>query len=303
MRLHEVFPTISIEKLCGLFGFSRQSYYQYQETNYLLLIMQDQILAYVKLIRGKAPRMGCVKLFIKCQHKFCTDFTMGRDAFFHLLRENSLTLKRKKHRVITTDSNHPYPLYPNLIKSLHITCADQVWYSDITYIFTQNGPCYLSLITDGYCHLVVGWYLGETLEAKYVIKALEMAIADRHYPEMKTVHHSDRGSQYCSETYVAMLNKNHFTISMTEKGDPLENAVAERMNGILKQEWLYYTELKDIDDAREQIRNAIDFYNNERPHASINMMTPAEAQDYEGEIKRKWKNYYKKRNKESIVEE
>ncbi|MGL6177631.1 MAG: IS3 family transposase [Tannerellaceae bacterium] len=170
----------------------------------------------------------------------------------------------------------------------------------MTYIDTEDGTCYLSIITDTYSHKIVGWSLGETLEAKHPIRTLEKALEGFTCSEEQgLIHHSDRGVQYCCHKYVDILQENNIAISMTENGDPLENAIAERVNGILKSEWLYHTSLKDLDDANQQICAIIEFYNQERPHLSIDMLTPEQAHQVSGELKQCWQNYYTQKASET----
>jgi transposase InsO family protein len=181
-----------------------------------------------------------------------------------------------------------------LIKGYVPERAHQLWVSDITYIETAEGFGYLSLITDAYSRKIVGWELGENLESKHTVKALEMALKQLPKKVQNLYHHSDRGVQYCCDEYVKLLRKNHIQISMTETGDPLENAIAERINGILKDEWLFQMKLKTRNEAKNQLEQIIRIYNEERPHSSLDMITPHDAHKVELIFKKHWKNYYKK---------
>jgi len=297
MKIKESYPKESLTFLCRLFGYSRQSYYQRKEVSFIKEVMSGFVLDYVLDIRSQAPRLGCEKLYLMCKARFKEELDMGRDAFYHLLRAHGLMLKKRKYRIITTNSRHRYKKYPNLIKEVELLSPNQVWVSDITYILTESGVCYLTLITDAYSHRVMGWNIGPTLETVHVLKALKMAVAQLS-KDVYPIHHSDRGTQYCSEMYVAFLEKHKFRISMTENGDPLENAIAERMNGILKQEWLYVSSCKDIKDAIGQTKKAIEFYNTQRPHRSIDMQTPKQAHTQQGKLERRWKNYYRKQEQD-----
>ena len=156
--------------------------------------------------------------------------------------------------------------YPNIIKDLVPQRAHQLWVSDITYIETKQGFGYLSLITDAYSRKIVGWALGSTLEAKHTISALKMALRQLPKGVRDVIHHSDRGVQYCCEDYVKILKENHFRISMTENGDPLENSIAERVNGILKDEWLNHIKLETLEEAHKELTQIIKTYNGQRPH-------------------------------------
>lgn len=218
---------------------------------------------------------------------------MGRDALFDLLREHNLLIRKRKRTVQTTFSRHWYKKYPNLIKQFEPLAANLLWVSDITYICLENGFAYLSLKTDAYSRKIVGFYLSETLESTGCINALKMAI-DACADCSSLIHHSDRGVQYCSLAYVDLLTDNHIKISMTEQGDPLENAIAERLNGILKEE-LLQQEYPDFKTAKIDVAKAITIYNTLRPHSSCNMLTPHTAHRQTGELKKHWKNYYKKK--------
>ncbi len=216
----------------------------------------------------------------------------GRDAFVELLRKNGLMvqLKRRRHYK-TTDSAHHYHKYENLIKGLTPSYPNQIWVSDITYVETSEGVCYLSLITDAYSHKIVGWAIGPTLETIYPMEALKMALAGIDAETAAgLIHHSDRGCQYCSGDYVAQLKQYGISISMTQSGDPLENAIAERANGIIKTEWLYKMSIPTRADAKTELERIIPFYNNERPHMSIGMQVPEVAHRQSGIQHRCWRN-------------
>ena len=218
----------------------------------------------------------------------------GRDAFIEILRKNGLMVHiRRRKRYKTTDSNHHYRKYPNLIKDVVPHRPNEIWVSDITYIETEEGVCYLSLITDAYSHKIVGWALGPTLETIYPLEALRIALATiDEETAHRLIHHSDRGCQYCSDAYVSELKSHGISISMTQSGDPLENAIAERANGILKGEWLYKMTIPTRADCKVELTRIIDFYNTQRPHMSIGWQTPEQAHSQHGEQQRCWKNYY-----------
>ena len=198
-------------------------------------------------------------------------------------------LKRRR-RYKTTDSRHHYRKYPNLIADVVPSRPNEIWVSDITYVETDEGVCYLSLITDTYSHKIVGWAVGPTLETVYPLNALKMALATiDDVTASRLIHHSDRGCQYCSNEYVSELKKRHVNISMTQSGDPLENAIAERANGILKVEWLYKMRITTRDECRSILDRIIDFYNTQRPHMSIGMQPPEAVHMQTGEQRRCWK--------------
>ena len=183
-----------------------------------------------------------------------------------------------------------------VIRDIVPSRPNEIWVSDITYVETGEGVCYLSLITDAYSHMIVGWALGPTLETVYPLEALRMALAtiDDETAAM-LIHHSDRGCQYCSQTYVQELKRHRVSISMTQSGDPLENAVAERANGILKTEWLYKMTIPTIEVCRQELKRIILLYNTRRPHMSIGMQTPVVAHAQTGEQKRCWRNPWENR--------
>lgn len=200
---------------------------------------------------------------------------MGRDRFYRLLHENHLMLKpeRKRH---TTNSNHNYRKYKNMIKGFTPTAPNQLWVADITYIDTDEGVLYLHLLTDAFTHEIIGWVLSETLMAENTVAALDKGISSMRATGLQgLIHHSDRGSQYCSSAYVARLRCIGATISMTEDYKPTDNAIAERVNGIIKQEWLYRMKRpKDKKDALRIMQGIIEFYNSKRPHMNNENMLP-----------------------------
>jgi transposase InsO family protein len=199
---------------------------------------------------------------------------MGRDGLFNLLSNNQLLIRRRKRKVYTTQSQHWFKKYPNLIKDIRIRGINQLWVSDITYVRKANGFLYLSLITDAYSRKVVGYHIAESLAAANTLQALKMALRLNSKPLNNLIHHSDRGIQYCSYDYTNLLKTHNISISMTESGDPLENALAERMNGIIKNEYLFNKKIRNVNHARALLNQTVDAYNDERPHTSINMCTP-----------------------------
>lgn len=281
--LRTEYPSESLDTLCGLFGKTRQAYYKKKKT----LITKSQIRAVllesIAYYRSKASHMGGVKLYVELSSIYGNDIIGGRDAFLKFMRVEKLMLPVQKPRH-TTDSNHLYKKYPNLIKGLKCTCLNHIWVSDITYIWIEGGVCYLHLITDIYSHAVLGWVLAPGLQAEYTAAALSQAIERAGSGNLcGTIHHSDRGSQYACDRYTSLLLEHHIRISMTEDYKPTDNAVAERMNGILKQEWIYGMSLfRSEEQARQEIKEMIDFYNYERPHMSIGMKKPMDV--YQGEI-------------------
>ena len=245
---------------------------------------------------GTRKLLGEMQTFLDSHH-----FQIGRDALFTLLADRCLLVRRRKRKgSITTFSKHRYRKYPNIIKGYIPIAPNLLWATDITYIHVGTGFAYLSLITDLYSHKTVGFCLHKTLSAKGPLQALKMALKSAG-DVSQLIHHSDRGVQYCCDEYVKMLNDNHIKISMTENGDPLENAVAERVNGILKME-LLEAAYSNFNTAQDAIAIAISTYNYLRPHNSINNLKPMEAHQLTGAIAKKWKSYYKPKKVEDPME-
>jgi putative transposase len=287
--------------LCGLFGYSRQAYYQHIKIQEQEALQQDLLLQEVGRIRHTQKRLGARKLLVLMQ-AFMSEhrIQIGRDAFFELLRNQGLLVrKRKRAKPQTTFSNHWLRKYQNLIIGLVPTAANQLWVSDITYISVADSFAYVSLITDAYSRKIVGFYTSADLSAQGCIQALKMALKDSSLQD-KLIHHSDRGLQYCSSGYVKLLQDNHIAISMTKNGDPLENALAERVNGILKEE-LLETTYPSFTQAQIAIARATSIYNHQRPHSSLDMLTPVEAHVKTGSLKKHWKNYYALKNRKEAV--
>jgi putative transposase len=253
-------------------------------------------------IREKQKRIGGRKLFSIIRPQLSDQEQIGRDAFFDILRSNGMLVRKKRTRAYTTNSFHWLHKYPNLIKELQVQRPNQLWVSDITYIKTEAGFVYLYLITDAYSRKIVGWHISETMEAINALEALYMALSQLPADAMQLIHHSDRGIQYCSSKYVSCLQKHNILISMTENGDPYENAIAERVNGILKTEWLYDMTLENLKDAKKAMSEIINTYNTDRPHLSINMLTPSQAHQMTGELKRLWKASQRKKQSELVIE-
>jgi putative transposase len=218
---------------------------------------------------------------------------MGRDQLFDLLRFHGLLIRRRRRSVKTTDSHHWLKKYPDLIKGLEIRMPEQLWVADITYIKTLEGYSYLSLITDAFSRKIVGYCLYPSLSSEGSVEALSMAVQGRIYPENILIHHSDRGVQYCSGVYVDMLFLRAISISMTQSGNPYDNALAERMNGIIKNEFYPRRVYQNHKEARKAIDKIVSIYNDKRPHGSLDNKTPNEAHFLQGIIPPKWKSYKK----------
>jgi putative transposase len=268
---------------------SRQAYYQGLARAKEAYEKRKQIVGLVKNIRAHHKHMGGIKLYDKLLSKFDElNIKCGRDKFFDILREENLLVRYRKRFVKTTNSKHKFRNYPNMLIGLEIMRAEQVWVSDITYIRTKQGFMYLFLITDAYSKQIMGWDLSDNLKTINAIKALRMAIKNRKYPDRPLIHHSDRGIQYCTPSYITVLEENQIEISMTTKYDPYENAVAERVNGILKTEYEIGDGFVGEKDAKREIKYAIWLYNTDRPHLSCNMMVPKEAHEKENFELKKW---------------
>jgi transposase InsO family protein len=248
--------------------------------------------------------MGTRKLHDKLQ-SFMLDhqIKMGRDALFDLLSAHHLLVKKRKRRICTTQSSHWLRKYPNLIREFVLTAPNQLWVSDITYWKINGTHVYISFITDAYSHKIVGYHIAETLEAIESIQALKMALSGLKKDTAtahQLIHHSDRGIQYCSHGYVKLLQDYGIKISMTENGDPLENAIAERVNGIIKDEYLYNYDVSNIKDAKKVLDFSVKLYNEDRPHMSIGNLYPSTVHEGNLQTKRLWKNYYTSKKEREV---
>ena len=261
-----------------------------------------RILDAVHEIREQDPGIGGVKLWLMLCVLFNTGWMPGRDSFLNLLRRHGLMQKPRKSRS-TTNSNHRFHKWKNLIKGFKPTAANQLWQSDITYIDLAGGCCYLHLVTDAYSKKIVGWCLAESLASVFTLKALRMAIEQAGGGDLSgLIHHSDRGIQYCCDLYVEELQKYGIQISMTEDYKPTDNALAERVNGIIKGESVYRQNrrFETYEEAQEHIGRFVDFYNGKRPHYSIGLQTPNVAHEQTGEQRRMWKTKIYQKNEESL---
>ncbi len=301
--MRQVFPKVSLGRLCALFGVTRQAYYEAQINYRKSTIANVIVLGFVKEYRADIPLVGTRKLYhLINPHLQIHGIKMGRDQLFDLLRFHGLLVRRRKRMVKTTDSHHWLKKYPNLTKDIVITGIEQLWVSDITYVRTLEGFVYLSLITDAYSRKIVGYALYPTLEAIGCMEALRMAISNRTRKSPYTlIHHSDRGIQYCSALYIELLRAEHIDISMTQSGSPYENAMAERVNGIIKNEFYSKHIYQNYKDAKKQIGKNITSYNAIRPHSSIDFLTPDQAHCANGDIKKRWKKYpYKNKIRKEV---
>lgn len=221
------------------------------------------------------PQLGGKKLYFKV-HSYIKEANLrfGRDKLFKLLGDNDLLIKRKRSYIQTTNSKHWLKKYPNIIKGLIPTHPEQLWVTDITYIKTDEGNCYLNMITDAYSRKIMGYSISDNMETNSIKKAYEMALQDRSYKSQQLIHHSDRGLQYCSHDYVKLSKNSKIKISMTENGDPYENALAERMNKTMKEEFGLGKRLPTRQQAYRLAEEAVHMYNNLRPHWALKLQTP-----------------------------
>ena len=289
-----------IETQCRLLGVSKQAYFQRDEDVLLRRMAQEKFaLSYILEIRKKDPGLGGIKLWRMYKRDFTGNKPMGRDRFETLIDRYGLKLKQHMRKPRTTDSTHGLPVYSNLIRDLIPTAPNQLWVSDITYIpiwlnETRYSFCYLSMILDAYTEEIIGWVIGPTLDTEYPLRALQMAlerIENIDKEKLTLIHHSDRGVQYASARYVELLQKHGIRISMTEDGNPKENPQAERINNTMKNELLRGIRFTSLTEVIEAVAPAVIFYNEERPHMSIDMMTPKEAAACTGELKKHWTSY------------
>ena len=278
----------SVRYFCALFGKSRQAWYEQCNAEEKQHLSNTIVLKLVEEIRNILPRSGVPQLYQKLQQPLADHgIKIGRDALYELLGTHGYLLRYRRRKPYTTDSNHPYKKYPNLIKEMLLTHPGQLWVSDITYLRLSQGFCYLSIITDAYSRKIVGYKLHPTLHSQGAIDALIMAAKSKR--QNGIIHHSDRGVQYCCNDYVSMLEHYGINISMTENGDPYENAIAERVNGILKTEFLLNKTFAGFALADEAVNFAVDRYNHVRPHASCNYLTPGMAHEQSGVLRKRWR--------------
>lgn len=282
--------------LCALFGLSKQAYYKKIETDAQKTITFERAKRSVLDLRKQMPKLGTRKLHYLLKEK---QIKVGRDRLFDWLRNQGLLIYKKRRYTLTTNSKHWMRKYPNAVKALNLTRPEQLWVADITYLDTEEGYGYLHLVNDAYSKQIMGYEICNNMEASSTLKALKMALGNRTYNEQALIHHSDRGLQYCSKLYTQCLNENNITISMTENGDPYENAVAERVNGILNDEFGLSEQLGSPKQALLQIDQSVFAYNNLRPHLSCCMLTTIQMHNQQSI---KLKTYNKKAQTTLVVD-
>lgn len=294
------YPKIGLGKFCRLLGVTRQAYYQHFWHQEQYVFEDELVISEVLKIRINHRHIGGRKLYELLQPFLLEhQIKMGRDRLFDVLSANYLLVKRRKKQTITTNSYHRFKKYPNLIRDFIPTKPNQLWVSDITYWKIATGFVYISFITDAYSRKIVGSHVAQTMEAVETLEALKTAILGLNEGidcYFQLTHHSDRGIQYCSDKYVKLLKSTNIRISMTENGDPLENAIAERVNGIIKEEYLNDYQIDNIKQAKELLKRVVELYNNERPHMSIGNLTPNQVHQNNIKTEKLWKNYYQKKH-------
>lgn len=285
--------------MCSVFGYSKQAYYKQLHQNASTAVREETIVGLVKKKREIWKRGSGRNLHQALVPEFKRlDIKMGRDKFFDLLRNNQLLIQSKRYRTKTTCSYHHFNRYKNLIEGAVPLRSGEIWVADITYLWLkpQDKFCYLSVITDLYSRKIVGHCVHDSLSVKGCIDALKQAVANRKDKNKPLIHHSDRGVQYCCHAYIRLLQKQNIQISMTQSGDPLENAVVERIHRTIKEEFTNDRQISfcNIEEAKQEIKKFIEFYNQKRPHRSVEWLTPSQAHERTGELRRVWKSYRRK---------
>jgi transposase InsO family protein len=269
--------SVSVAALCRAAGMSRQNYYKQRRRRKRRQVEEELVVELVQAERQLQPRLGGRKVLERVRPGLEeAEIRMGRDLFFDLLRDNNLLIPRKKARKKTTESRHSFRVYRNHYKDLEVTAAHQAWLADLTYLRTWEGFLYLSLISDASTRKIIGYEASDRLEAEGCLASLEQAL--EQLPEgRRPLHHSDRGIQYCCTAYIEKLQDKGLSISMTEENHCYENAQAERLNGILKQEYALGDCFQTKAQARQAVDQAVMLYNELRPHMSLGYQTPNEV--------------------------
>lgn len=292
-ELKMLHPRYSQQELCRSLGVSRQAHHKSSARTARVVMGREALVPLIKEIRQTQPKVGGRKLYKMLSETIKNlDVPLGRDPFFDLLQEEGLLLRRRKRRVRTTMSKHRMPVYPDLLKHALIERPGQAMASDITYWAVPEGFYYVFLITDVCSHKIIGHHLAQSMDGAHALKALRMAMEGSLHALEGQIHHSDRGSQYCSSKYVNCLRSKGMRVSMTETSDPRDNAVAERVNGILKNELMEHLVPANFTQAKEMLDEAVRVYNEERLHMSIDYEVPAKAHELEFRLPQRWKSYY-----------
>jgi putative transposase len=285
---------VSLEELCRSLGVSRQAHHKHSRRGERVLQGHQEVIQRVRAVRVVQPKLGGLKLYAELkQHIQRLPVPFGRDQFFELLGAEGLLIRKGRRSIRTTMSRHKLPVYPDLVKPLVITHPGQVWASDITYWRVEDGFYFIFLITDVCSHKIIGHRVALDMDGEHALAALRMAQRSSSHPLKGIIHHSDRGSQYCYKRYIQVLKAAGMCISMTESSDPLDNAVAERVNGILKNELLSHHRVANITQAKAVLDEAVHIYNTQRPHLSCDLLKPEQAHQLTTRPQRRWKNYYR----------
>ena len=257
-------------------GFTRDAYYKHWCRKSVKKARDEKVIELVKEIRQDQPRVGCRKLHEDVKEQLADGHCMGRDKFFEILGEHGMHVKpRKKRYTKTTYSKHQYAVAPNRLKNTEVNRPNQVFVADITYVSLSRSFAYLFLVTDLFSRKIVGWHLSKTLDHQNAVTALSMALGE--VPDSNgLIHHSDRGCQYCCHDFLTYLGENGVVPSMTDESHCYQNAVAERVNGILKQEFYIDTVFTNLTQATRAVADAIRIYNTKRRHFSLKLKTPQE---------------------------
>jgi len=262
----------SISKLCKTHKVSGSAYYKDRTKQKQRESVIEKVLALIRKIRKLMPKGGIKKIYEKCKEEFRA-LKVGRDKLFDIARKYRLLKKRKFRVITTTDSSHGFKVYQNLVKGTEVTSSNQVLVSDITYLRLKESYCYLALVTDVYSRKIIGYNLSSSLAVEGSLKALKMGLSRIKHTK-GLIHHSDRGIQYSSKLYTDYLKKQKMRISMSAKGNPYENAIAERINGILKDEFYLNVRFRSFKQALKAVKQSIEIYNSERLHWSLGLKTP-----------------------------
>lgn len=283
---------LSVSEACGLLGVTKQAWYGFFKRSFKEALDEDRILECVRFIREDLPGLGVRKMKERLKKEFRLD--IGRDRLFDIMSRNNLLIRPRVRRTRTTFSDHGLHVYPDLRKDFAPDGIDRLWVSDITYIWIEDEKkfYYLFLITDAYSKKIVGWEIADNMRHENAIAALKMALKQCRRSQ-RPIHHSDKGLQYCAKPYVEMIRRRHIEISMTEGYDPRNNGIAERVNGILKEEFLKYMDVRK-DNIRQVLETVINTYHTRRPHLSLGMLTPDEVHRGAVPGRKLWKKYYLK---------
>jgi putative transposase len=292
-ELKMLHPRYSQQELCRSLGVSRQAHHKSSARTARVVMGREALVPLIKKTRKTQPKVGGRKLYKMLSVTIKNlDVPMGRDQFFDFLQEEGLLLRRRKRRIRTTMSKHRMPVYPDLLKRALIERPGQAMASDITYWAVPEGFYYVFLITDVCSHKIIGHYLAQSMDGAHALKALRMALGSSRHALQGQIHHSDRGSQYCYAKYVNYLRSQGMRISMTETSDPRDNAIAERVNGILKNELMAHLVPENFTQAKAMLDEAVRIYNEERLHMSIDFEVPTKAHELDHRLPQRWRNYY-----------